>query len=140
MSKTLRNVLNLKGQNLIEVVLTSDSTSTAEEKFNAVKESIVKMIEPQLKTYLTGLNLSEKLKEVDDLEILEKTTIEYIPEPFCQALADHIDAQEGFVLHQKVWLYTTFLDMFSVGARKFCNSFFVHRAQELVNKRRIITY
>lgn len=133
MSK-LKTLLDLKGESAIEIVLGKEGGA----QYEAVKVVLKKDVEPKLQAYLDGLKLKEQLAKVETVELLGEVILEYVPANIKLLLANAIDGFEELKDHQRVWLYTVFLQSFHNGATGYIETYFQHRAQEIANKKRII--
>lgn len=138
MSATLRKVLRLEGTTSLEVILHNSETKTAQQKFDELIELMKKDIEPELQTYIDSLKLPTALATVETIEQLEAVRVDCFPVAFKEKLADYIDALPDYTLEQKVWIWDTCAGMFAQGAQKQINPYFMKRAQEIANAKRII--
>lgn len=127
--KPLKEILNLSGDSIVDIMIPSTEGKTAAERYEEIKAVLKKEVEPKLVKYLDDMKLEERLKEVTSLEQLEKVEVVYITEDFKTLLADTVDTFElGEV---RTYFYATFLQAFYHHAADTCNKAFLARAQEL---------
>lgn len=132
----LSESLYLEGQSSIEIIL-GNADGKANEKYELVKTTLQKEVEPALKEYLKSLNIKESIAHLDTIELLEKVEIDFIPLHIKTLVADTIDTLD-FAEYQKSWLFAVFLTSFFQGASAFATTILQARAQEIMNKKRII--
>ena len=134
--KTLKSILNLTGENPLQIILGKNG----EAIYEAAKQLLTDEAEPALMEHLAKLNIRERLQDISTIEGLETVEIEYVPMSLKELIADTVDKLE-LTLEQKLWLFTLFLASFYNGATAHINQHFNGRAKQIQenNKPSIIT-
>jgi hypothetical protein len=134
MSTRTRELVNLNGAHMIEVMLMNPPDGlTTEQWYEKIRNRVlVEVLNPAIKTYLESLQLKERIQEIKKLEVLEGTLIEYFPLNLKELLADTLDEFTELSDGQKMYLLSMFMTAAHNSSMGYCQPILRARAQEII--------
>lgn len=130
-NETLSSVLNLNGENVLEIMLGKENIT---ERYDTALAIVQKEVEPILWGYLKGQNVKELVEKQQSIEELEELDIKLHPENFNQTLANCIDKLD-FPIAGKVYLYGLWLQSFTNSSIRYFQDMMRIRAEIIERKK-----
>lgn len=135
----LKDVINVTGQSIDEMILTPPEGMSIEDYRNDLMKKVSDKVNPQVQAYVDGLNVPTLVQSAITVEELEQMEFTYLTDELKTAVVQAVDELE-VTITEKTYLFALTTTEYLRQISTFINQHMHQRASQIMKPvRRIIT-